>query len=102
MLAHPTLELLHGLGLHGMAEGYKTLEANPEACSMAHAERLGIILDHEKTLREQKRFEARARAAHLRHPASVEDVDYRTHRDLDRALFLKLAAATGSGPVAIW
>jgi DNA replication protein DnaC len=34
----------------------------------------------------------RARAARLRHAASVEDVDYRSHRGLDRALFLKLAA----------
>jgi DNA replication protein DnaC len=43
------------------------------------------------TVRHQKRFEARARTARLRHPASVEDVDYRTARGLDRALFLKLA-----------
>ncbi len=43
----------------------------------------GGLLEHEKTLREQKRFETRARAAHLRHPASVEDVDYRAHRGLD-------------------
>ncbi len=91
MLTHPTLDLLHGLGLHGMAQGYKTLETNPEAGSLTHAEWLGIILEHEKTLREQKRFETRARAAHLRHQASVEDVDYRAHRGLDRALFLKLA-----------
>ncbi len=91
MLTHPTLDLLHGLGLHGMAQGYKAMEANPEAGSLTHAEWLGIILEHEKTLREQKRFETRARAAHLRHPASVEDVDYRAHRGLDRALFLKLS-----------
>ena len=44
------------------------------------------------TLRRQKRFETRARAARLRHPASIEDVDYRAHRGLDRASFLKLAA----------
>jgi len=37
-------------------------------------------------------FEARARTAKLRHPASVEDIDYRAARGLDRALFLKLAA----------
>ncbi len=71
MLAHPTLDLLHGLGLHGMAQDYKMLEGNPEAHSLTHAEWLGIILEHEKTLREQKRFESRARAAHLRHPASA-------------------------------
>jgi DNA replication protein DnaC len=32
-----------------------------------------------------------ARAARLRHPASIEDVNYRAARGLDRALFLKLA-----------
>ena len=44
------------------------------------------------TLRRQKRFEARSHAARLRHPTSVEDVDYKSPRGLDRALFLKLAA----------
>ena len=33
-----------------------------------------------------------ARVARLRHPASVEDVNYQSPRGLDRALFLKLAA----------
>jgi DNA replication protein DnaC len=34
----------------------------------------------------------RAKAAKLRHLAAVEDVDYRTPRGLDRAMFLKLAS----------
>jgi DNA replication protein DnaC len=92
MLAHPTLDLLHALGLHGMAKGYQEIAANPEARALDHTEWLGLLLEHEVTVRRQKRFETRARAARLRHPASVEDVDYRTHRGLDRALFLKLAA----------
>src|SRR3954462_15026451 len=92
MLAHPTVDLLHALGLHGMAKGYQEIAAHPEARALDHAEWLGLLLEHEVTLRRQKRFETRARAARLRHPASVEDVDYRTHRGLDRALFLKLAA----------
>src|SRR3954464_12830000 len=92
MLAHPTLDLLHALGLHGMAKGYQEIAAHPDARALDHAEWLGLLLEHEVTLRRQKRFETRARAARLRHPASVEDVDYRTHRGLDRALFLKLAA----------
>lgn len=91
MLTHPTLDLLHELGLSGMASGFKALDANPEARALGHAEWLGLLLDHEATARRQKRFEARARAARLRHPASIEDVDYRSHRGLDRALFLKLA-----------
>jgi DNA replication protein DnaC len=92
MLTHPTLDLLHSLGLHGMAKGFKDLEGHSEARSLEHAEWLALLLEQEKTLRQQKRFEARARAAKLRHAASVEDVDYRAVRGLDRSLFLKLAA----------
>jgi DNA replication protein DnaC len=88
MLAHPTLDRLHALGLHGMAKAFKDLDQNSEARALDHV--LGLLIEHEMTLRRQKRFETRARAARLRHAASVEDVDYRSARGLDRALFLKL------------
>ena len=92
MLAHPTLDHLHALGLHGLAKGFKELEHRPEARGLEHAEWLGLLLEYELTLRRQKQFETRARVAKLRHPASVEDVNYQSPRGLDRALFLKLAA----------
>ncbi len=92
MLTHPTLDLLHDLGLHGMAKGFKVLEQNTEARALEHAEWLALLLEHEQTLRRQKRFETRARTARLRHSASVEDIDYRAARGLDRAMFLKLAS----------
>src|SRR6202166_2634722 len=92
MLTHPTLDLLHNLGLHGMAKGFKSLEQAAETPALEHAEWLGLLLEHEVTLRRQKRFEARARTARLRHNASVEDIDYRATRGLDRTLFRKLAA----------
>ena len=92
MLHHPTLDLLLELGLHGMAQSFQEMTNNAEASALEHAEWLGLLLEHEATLRRQKRFEARARTARLRHPASVEDVDYRAARGLDRALFLKLAS----------
>jgi DNA replication protein DnaC len=75
-----------------MAKGFKALDAAPETRDLEHAEWLGLLLDHEVTLRRQKRFERRARTARLRHQASVEDVDFRAARGLDRGLFLKLAA----------
>ena len=92
MLAHPTLDQLQALGLHGVAKGFKELEHRAEVRSLEHAEWLGLLLEYEVTLRRQKRFETRSRTARLRHPASVEDVDYQSPRGLDRALFLKLAA----------
>jgi hypothetical protein len=75
MLTHPTLEQLHQLGLHGLAKGFRELECQPEVTSLAHAEWLTLLLDHEVTLRRQKRFESRARAAKLRQSASIEDVN---------------------------
>jgi DNA replication protein DnaC len=76
MLDHPTLDLLHELGLHGMAHGFRELAQNPEAGHLQHGEWLAILLEHETTLRRQKRFEARARTA--------------KQRGLDRVLLLKL------------
>ena len=92
MLQHPTIDRLHELGLTGMANSLRDLATNPESRALDHIEWLGILLEHEMTLRQQKRFEARARTAKLRHLASVEDVDYRAVRGLDRTLFLKLAS----------
>jgi len=48
--------------------------------------------DREAANRDTKRFQSRLRSAKLRHgQASVEDVDYRTARRLDKALFQQLA-----------
>ena len=100
MLTHPTLDLLHDLGLHGMAKGFRDMADNPESAALGHAEWLGILLERESTLRQQKRFESRAKTAKLRpfgrgrEPAlglDPRDVDYRTPRGLDRTVFLKLA-----------
>lgn len=92
MLQHPTIDRLHDLGLAGMARSLRDLTANPESRALDHLEWLGILLEHEVTMRQQKRFEARARTARLRHLAAVEDVNYRAPRGLDRALFLKLTS----------
>ena len=93
MLNHPTLDLLHDLGLHGMAKSFRDMTDNPEGQALGHTEWLGILLDRESTLRQQKRFESRAKTAKLRHLAAVEDVDYRTPRGLDRTRELPAACA---------
>ena len=55
----------------------------------------------ETSWRRDKRLAARLRAAKLRQQASVEDVDYRAARGLDRTLFQKLSRANGSTPTTI-
>jgi hypothetical protein len=61
MLHHPTLDLLHELGLHGMAQGFGELANHADAGPLDHAEWLALLLEREATLRRQKSFEARAR-----------------------------------------
>ena len=90
MLKHPTLDQLHALGLNGMAKAFVEIAANGEADGLGHHEWLGLLLDREASWRQDKRFAARLRVAKLRQQASVEDVDYRCHRGLDRTLFQKL------------
>lgn len=90
MLKHPTLDQLHALGLYGMAKAFSELGSNSEAGTLSHPEWLGLLLDRETSLRHDKRLAARLRVAKLRQQACVEDVDYRSPRGLDRALFQKL------------
>src|SRR5215813_11508217 len=92
MLTHPTLDQLRALKLDGMVQAFIELEAQEETRNLAHAEWLALLLDREAADRGTRRFQARLRAARLRHSqAAIEDVDYRTPRRLDKALFQQIA-----------
>ena len=91
MLTHPTLDQLKALKFDGMAEAFVELQTQDGTASLSHAEWLGLLVDRETASRETKRFESRMRSAKLRHVgAAPEDVDYRSRRNLDKALFQQL------------
>ena len=78
--------------LDGMADAFAELQQQDAARDLGHAEWLALLLDREAASRNTKRMQSRLKPAHLRHgQASVEDVDYRTPRKLDKALFQQLA-----------
>ena len=91
MLIHPTVERLRALGLAAMADAFIELHNAPDADELSREDWLGLLVDREATSRENKRLARRLREARLRQPAVAEDVDFRAHRGLDRALFQKLA-----------
>lgn len=94
MLIHPTLDQLRALKLDGMAQAFLELEAQEESRNLTHPEWLALLLDREAASRNTKRFHSRLRAARLRHSqAVIEDVDFRTPRRLDKALFQQLATS---------
>jgi DNA replication protein DnaC len=93
MLTHPTLNQLRPLRLDGMADAFVELASQAQAADLAHAEWLALLLDREAANRNTKCFQVRLRGARLRHSqAVIEDVDFRTPRRLDKALFAQLAA----------
>lgn len=92
MLTHPTLDILKALGLDGMAQAFIELETQDAARDLSHPEWLALLLDRQVAYRDTRRFQVRLRAARLRHSqAAIEDVDYRSPRQLDKSLFQQLA-----------
>jgi DNA replication protein DnaC len=90
LLTHPTVDQLVKLGLGGMARAFTELQANKSAAELGHAEWLALLLEREATERSNRQLTARLRHAKLRQRATIEDVDYRAPRGLDRALFQRL------------
>jgi DNA replication protein DnaC len=92
MLTHPTLARLESLKLTGMVKALTEQLALPEAEGLSFLERLGLLVDREETERQSRRLSTRLRAASLREQATIEDLDFRSPRGLDRALVLSLGS----------
>ena len=91
MLYQQTIEALHRLKLCGMVNALKEQAQNHEYQKLAFEERLGMLVDRECNEQENRRLEIRLKKAKLRQSASVEDVDYRAARGLNKSYFLQLA-----------
>jgi DNA replication protein DnaC len=59
---------------------------------LSFEERLGLLVDREMTERHDRRLKTRLRQAKLRLSASIEDIDYRHTRGLDKSLMMSLAS----------
>jgi DNA replication protein DnaC len=94
MLTHPTIERLRTLQLRGMLAALEDQQRTPDIDALTFEERLGLLLDREAATRADRRLKARLTQAKLRQQASLEDIDYRAKRTLDRALLLELGACT--------
>src|SRR6266446_6643851 len=89
MLNQPTLQKLQTLRLHGMAEAFR-LQWDPAQrdglADLSFEERFALLVDQEWTWRQNRALARRLSQAKFRYRASVEDIDFRTARGLDRSL----------------
>lgn len=91
MLNQPTLDRLDELKLTGMRKALEEQLAMPDCQAMSFEERFGLLVDREMTERHNRRLSLRLYKARLRQNASMEDIDFRHPRGLDKALMLSLA-----------
>ena len=91
MLHHPTIQKLYELRLTGMAEALEEQQNHHKIEELSFEERLGLLVDHEKVQRDNRRLKTRLRRASLKQTACVEDIDFKMPRSLDKALILSLA-----------
>ena len=93
MLNQPTLQKLESLRLHGMAEAFRA-QSDPAQrdglAALSFEERLALLVDQEWTWRQNRALARRLSQAKFRYRASVEDIDLRTPRGLDRSLLRSL------------
>ncbi len=92
MLTHPTLDKLQALRLTGMLKALSEQMQMPDISDLSFEERLGLLVDREMTERHDRRLKTLLRQAKLRLNASIEDLDYRHPRGLDKSLFISLAS----------
>jgi DNA replication protein DnaC len=91
MMYHPTLDKLKQLKLMGMLRALQEQESIPDIRTMPFEERFGLIVDRELTEKDNRRMQTRLRMAKLKQNSALEDIDFKTPRELDRSLIMKLS-----------
>lgn len=91
MLLHPTLDKLAALKLPGMQRALIDQMALPDCDGLGFDERFGMLVDAECTERDNRQLAAKLKRAKLRQSATIEDIDLRSPRGIDKAALLSLA-----------
>jgi DNA replication protein DnaC len=92
MLNEQTIATLNALKIFGMARGFEERLNSPQHAELSHAEFVGLLVQDEKTYRDNQRLKRLLRNARLRQPACLEDIDYRHPRGLSRQVMLELSS----------
>jgi len=92
MLTNPTIETLKTLKLHGMIEALEEQQQTPAMQALPFEERIALIVDRERIYRDNQRRSRLLRGAHLKiTEASIEDINYKAARGLDKRQIAALA-----------
>lgn len=91
MLQQPLINKLIELRLDGMARALQEQMESSQYEALTFLDRLGLMIDREVACRDNKRLQTRLKKAHLRYNATIEDIDFRAPRGLDKQIILFLS-----------
>lgn len=74
-----------------MARAFADQMQCPDMAQLSFEERFGLIVDYQMTDLENRRMQNRLKNARLRLSASIEDLDFRQGRGIDRSQVMSLA-----------
>lgn len=90
MLTEPLYQALQALGLRGMARQFSAQLQSSDLAGLPFNDRMALLVDAEQSERSNYRYAQRLRWAKLGQSASLEDLDQRTPRGLDKSLVAQL------------
>jgi DNA replication protein DnaC len=90
MLEQPMMDKLAAMRLTGMVEALRNQQQDPTSRELSFLERLSMLVDQQWSWRQNQALARRLKTAKLRGNACVEDIDYRTPRNLDRSVIRAL------------
>ena len=97
MLNQATLDKMQAMKMAAMAEAFGHQTSSSQYAELSFEERVGLLVDAEWTAREQRKLSRRLRAAKLRHAASLENIDFKAPRRLNRQVVLSLGMCAWVG-----
>ncbi len=84
-------EQLVAMKLHGMAEALEAQIRTPFAADMEFTERLRLLVEQEKSFRENRKLSTLLRQARLRYPgACIEELHVSPQRGISKATVMEL------------
>lgn len=87
-----TLARMRELRLTSMARALEMQLQSPVINDLAFEDRVGLLIEHEWSERENRKLKRLVRGAGLPEMACLEDIDYRATRNLEKALIASLSS----------
>jgi DNA replication protein DnaC len=90
MLTEQLKSKMMSLKLSGMLKAFEEQIQNPALHDFSFEERLGALIEHEDLDRENRRLQNRLKQAKLKAGTILENIDFKTERNLDKKQILSL------------